>query len=320
MSIQKIDNDETFNTLVSGLKTEQELNDAASKIVKNYYKTWKTKLKIDNDGMLDWVQYHIPELIKNCENHAQYSTIRIKLEALANLLILINKDKYKQLIKDLFLKGIALQKNIDEVKGDQDYTENEEQSKISYQELVALRRKYKNKKDSKSQTIYLILCLNTYMPPLRLEYLKTDTEAINFGCNTINYIEDTNKLIINKDKVSSKIGPVELPFEDHISKNGKQFIYGAKMAKILNKVYWSKPHCYVIPSFYDINMPMSVSSYYRTLNNVCGKPVNQNSLRKAYINYYYNQEFQLTQNDKKIIAKYMRNSVAMAESIYKKID
>jgi hypothetical protein len=157
------------------------------------------------------------------------------------------------------------------------------------------------------------------MPPLRLEYLKSETDAINFGCNTINYIEDTNKLIINKDKVSGKIGPVELPFEDHISKNGKQFIYGAKMAKILKNVYWSKPRCYVIPSFYDINMPMSVSSYYRTLNNVCGKPVNQNSIRKAFVNYYYNQELGLTLNDKKVIAKYMRNSVAIAESIYRKV-
>jgi hypothetical protein len=64
---------------------------------------------------------------------------------------------------------------------------------------------------------------------------------------------------------------------------------------------------------------MSVNSYYRILNTIIGKPVNQNAIRKAYINYYYNQELKLNMNDKNIISKYMRNSTNIAEKIYRKV-
>ena len=327
MSVQKIDNNVIFDSIITGIKTEQELKDAGSKIVNTYYKNFKNKLKIDSNGMLDWVPENIDKIIKICNNGNKLSSIRIMLEALSNLLLLINKNKYKQLCKDLFIKGINIQKNIDEVKGDQEYTESEDAAKIDFIDLVELRRKYKNMKGDKNHIIYLLLCLNTYMPPLRLEYLNTDTEAITFGNNQANYITDhdinidtdTMMLYINKDKVSNKVGPVELPFKDYKSKNGIKFIFGDKMRKILRDSYITKPRKYVLSSFYDMNAPMSVNSYYRILNTIIGKPVNQNAIRKAYINYYYNQDLKLTINDKDIIAKYMRNSANVAEKIYKKV-
>jgi hypothetical protein len=327
MSVQKIDNNVIFDSIITGIKTEQELKDAGSKIVNTYYKNFKNKLKIDSNGMLDWVPENIDKIIKICNNGNKLSSIRIMLEALSNLLLLINKNKYKQLCKDLFIKGINIQKNIDEVKGDQEYTESEDAAKIDFIDLVELRRKYKNMKGDKNHIIYLLLCLNTYMPPLRLEYLNTDTEAITFGNNQANYITDhdinidtdTMMLYINKDKVSNKVGPVELPFKNYKSKNGTKFIFGDKMRKILRDSYITKPRKYVLSSFYDMNAPMSVNSYYRILNTIIGKPVNQNAIRKAYINYYYNQDLKLTINDKDIIAKYMRNSANVAEKIYKKV-
>ena len=327
MSVQKIDNNVIFDSIVTGIKTEQELKDAGTKIVNTYYKNFKNKLKIDSNGMLDWVPENIDKLIKICNSGNKLSSIRIMLEALSNLLLLINKEKYKQLCKDLFIKGINIQKNIDEVKGDQEYTESEDAAKIDFIDLVELRRKYKNMKGDKNHIIYLLLCLNTYMPPLRLEYLNTDTEAITFGNNQLNYITDhdinidtdTMMLYINKDKVSNKIGPVELPFKNYKSKNGIKFIFGDKMRKILRESYITKPRKYVLSSFYDMGEPMSVNSYYRILNTIIGKPVNQNAIRKAYINYYYNQDLKLTINDKDIIAKYMRNSANIAEKIYKKV-
>jgi hypothetical protein len=68
-----------------------------------------------------------------------------------------------------------------------------------------------------------------------------------------------------------------------------------------------------------MNETMAVNSYYRILNTIMGKPVNQNAIRKAYINYFYDQDLKLTANDKDIIAKYMRNSANIAEQIYKKV-
>ena len=327
MSVQKIDNSVIFDSIITNIKTEQELKDAGTKIVNTYYKNFKNKLKINSNGMLDWVPENIDKLIKICNSGNTLSSIRIMSEALSNLLLLINKDKYKQLCKDLFLKGINIQKNIDEIKGDQEYTESEDAAKIDFIDLVELRRKYKNMKGDKNHIIYLLLCLNTYMPPLRLEYLNTDTEAITYGDNQANYITDhdinintdTMMLYINKDKVSNKVGPVQLPFKNHKSKNGTKFIFGDKMRKILRDSYITKPRKYVISSFYDMNEPMSVNSYYRILNTIMGKPVNQNAIRKAYINYFYDQDLKLTANDKDIIAKYMRNSANIAEQIYKKV-
>jgi hypothetical protein len=327
MSVQKIDNDVLFNSLITNIKTEQELKDAGTKIVNTYYKNFKNKLKINSNGMLDWVPENIDKLIKICNSGNKLSSIRIMSEALSNLLLLINKDKYKQLCKDLFLKGINIQKNIDEIKGDQEYTESEDAAKIDFIDLVELRRKYQNMKGYKNHIIYLLLCLNTYMPPLRLEYLSTDTEAITYGNNQENYITDhdidintdTMMLYINKDKISNKVGVAQLPFTDYKSKNGTKYIFGNKMRKILRDSYITNPRKYVISSFYDMNAPMSVNSYYRILNNVIGKPVNQNAIRKAYINYFYDQDLKLTINDKDIIAMYMRNSVNVAESIYKKV-
>jgi hypothetical protein len=327
MSVNKIDNDVIFNGLITNIKTEQELKDAGSKIVNTYYKNFKNKLKIDSNGMLDWIPENIDKLLKICSSGNKLSSIRIMSEALSNLLLLINKEKYKQLCKGLFLTGINIQKNIDEIKGDQEYTESEDAAKIDLIDLVELRRKYKNMKGYKNHVIYLLLCLNTYMPPLRLEYLNTDTEAITFGDNQLNYITDhdinintdTMMLYINKDKVSNKVGPVQLPFTDYRSKNGTKFIFGNKMRKILRDSYITNPRKFVISSFYDMNEPMSVNSYYRILNTIIGKPVNQNAIRKAYINYYYNQELKLNMNDKDIIAKYMRNSTNIAEKIYKKV-
>jgi len=327
MSIKKIDDKTIFDGLVTGIKTEQELKDAGSKIVNTYYKNFKNKLKIDSNGMLDWIPSNIDKLLKICNSGNTLSSIRIMSEALSNILLLIDKNKYKQLCKDLFLKGINIQHNIDEVKGNQEYTNNENEAKMNFIDLVELRRKYQNMEGYKNHIIYLILCLNTYMPPLRLEYLNTDTEAITFGNNQVNYITDhdinintdTMMLYINKDKVSNKVGPVELPFITHKSKNGTKYIFGNKMRKILRESYNKNPRKYVITSFYDINTPLSVNSYYRILNTITGKPVNQNALRKAYINYYYDQNLKLTINDKNIISKYMRNSTNMAEKIYKKV-
>lgn len=327
MSVKKIDDSNIFDGLVTGIKTEQELKDAGSKIVNTYYKNFKNKLKIDSNGMLDWIPENIDKLLKICNNGNTLSSIRIMCEALSNILLLINKNKYKQLCKDLFLKGINIQHNIDEVKGNQEYTESENEAKIDFIDLVELRRKFQNMDGYKNHIIYLILCLNTYMPPLRLEYLNTDTEAITFGNNQLNYITDhdvnintdTMMLYINKDKVSNKVGPTELPFITHKSKNGTKYIFGNKMRKILRESYIKNPRKYVITSFYDMNTPLSVNSYYRILNTITGKPVNQNAIRKAYINYYYDQNLKLTINDKNIISKYMRNSTNMAEKIYKKV-
>ena len=108
MSVNKIDNDVIFNSLITNIKTEQELKDAGSKIVNTYYKNFKNKLKIDSNGMLDWIPENIDKLLKICNSGNKLSSIRIMSEALSNLLLLINKEKYKQLCKDLFLKGINL--------------------------------------------------------------------------------------------------------------------------------------------------------------------------------------------------------------------
>jgi hypothetical protein len=132
--------------------------------------------------------------------------------------------------------------------------------------------------------------------------------------------KDDMELHIGNDKVVSKVGPVDLLFCDYKSKNGSTFIQGNIVRDIIRQSYWKTPRQYVLTVPSDPTKPLSVSSYYRLLKLVVGGHINQNALRKAYINYWYNQNKKLTLNDKKIISKYMRNSPAVAESNYKKVE
>ena len=327
MSILKIDDSTRFNDLVSNLKTEQELKDAASKIIYSNYNFFKKELNIDSNGMLDWIPDNIKEIIEIANNN-KASSRRIRLEALANLLLLINKNKFKQISKSLFLKGKDIQKNIDEEKGEQEYNVNELAALINFEDLINLREHYKDLEGYKNEMIYLILCLNTYMPPLILEYLNSnEREAITFGNTDLdkNFItdkpegKDNMELHIGNDKVGSKVGKDNLLFCDYKSKNGEIFIKGNIVRNIIRKSYWKTPRQYVLTSLSDFTKPLSVSSYYKILKQITGHVVNQNAIRKSYINYWYDQSKRLTMNDKKIISKYMRNSPAVAEAIYRKV-
>ena len=327
MSVNKIDNEAVFNELTTNLKTEQELQDAGSKIIKTNYKFFKKSLNIDSNGELEWITQHIQDII-DLSNKGKESSRRIRLESLANILLLINKNKFKQLVKSLFLKGKEIQKEIDEEKGDQEYNVEEYAAMINFDDLIMLREHYKDKPGYKNEMIYLILCLNTYMPPLRMEYLNSnERDAIMFGNTDLekNFITDKpegkDEMVLNigNDKVVSKVGPVRLEFIDYKSKNGETFIEGNKMRAILRQSYWKNPRQSVVTTLYDFTKPLPVSSYYRLLEDITGHKVNQNALRKSYINYWYNQDKKLTMNDKKIIAKYMRNSPMIAEAIYKKV-
>ena len=328
MSIKKIDDEVIFNELVTGIKTEQELQHAGSKIINNNYKSWIKKLNIDSNGELEWINDKIQEIIYICLDTDKPSTSRIRLEALANILLLINKNAYKKISKKLFRRSIEIQQDISSVKDEQQYSEREEASKITYNDMVEMREQYKNKKDNKSKMIYLILCLNTYMPPLRMEYMDNDHNAIVFGCSDNNYIQDKLNfdgidemtMHIEHDKVSHKVGPIDLEFINHKTKNDILFINGEEMKNILRQSWASNPRRYVVHDTYDMNKPLTAKQYYRLMEQVFNKPVTQNSIRKAYINHFYDPLLKLTMKNKKIISMYMRNSVLTAESIYHKID
>jgi len=324
MSVRKLDT-ALFDVIPSQLKTEQELFDTASKVIRNNYNLFKKQLNIDSNGELYWVSENINNIIKLTKEDKE-ATKRIKLEALANLLLYINKHHFKEVARKLFLKGKEIQGEIDEVKGDQEYTEREEEAKITYEELVALRKQYKDKESYKDKMIYLILAINTYCPPLRLDFIETETEAIVFGCNEVNYItdrpdgNDTMTLTITKDKVSDKVGADELIYRNYVTKKGYPFIFGNKLKKVIRQSKTETPRKYVITSTYDFNKYMTVSSYNRLLKEVTGKPVTQNAIRKAYINYWYKEEHGLTFNNKKTISRFMRNSPTVSDVIYKKIE
>jgi len=328
MSVKKIDDESTFNGLISNLKTEKELEHAGSKVINNNYKSWVKKLNIDSNGELEWVTAKVQEIIYICLDTDKPSTSRIRLEALANLLLLINKNAFKSISKKLFRRSIEIQQDITEIKDNQEYTEREEASKITFNDIVTMREKYKNKKSHKDKITYLLLCLNTYMPPLRMDYIDNGKSPISFGNSNENYIEDKLNfegidemtLHIEHDKVSSKVGPIDLDFHDHATKNDIMYINGTEMKKIIRESYNSYPRMYVINDSYDKNKPMTAKQYYRLMEDVFNKPVTQNSIRKAYINHWYDPELKLTMVDKKIIASYMRSSVMMAESIYRKIE
>ncbi len=332
MSILKIDNPDVFDKLLTNISTEKELKDAGSKIVISNYNYFKKQLKIDSNGELEWVKLNIQKIIDKVINQ-QPATQRIRLEALANLLILIDKFAFKKTVKALFLKTKDIQNNIDEVKGENQYNENEKISLITYDELVKLRDEYEEKEGLKENIIYLILCINTLVPPLRLEYLQTaDREGIiyNDKCNdATNYMLsikdeefDIDDMILHlgNDKVSHKVGCIDLYFRNYETRRNVIFINGNKLKEVIRKSMQLYPRKYVIPSIYNIEDGMTVNMYYKLLKDVIGHKTTQNAIRKAFINHWYQDKHKLSYNNKKLISVYMRNSVNMAESTYKKIN
>ena len=229
----------------------------------------------------------------------------------------------------------------------QELSKEELENFVTYPELVQKRdqlkevydksKKSTNMSSVKNHMVYLVLCLNTMIPPLRLDFLdmelwKKKTEPPK---DTTNYLwikqKDDMAIVINQDKVShhEKVKGTRgiYPLKDEIINKtyGTQITNGIGLMEILNDSLTALKRDHVLIKLKDYSPKGSEhlpdSTYNQSILQWAFSPrkPSQNTLRKAYINYFYNLP-KTNINDHKSIAFRMRHSYSTASENYVKIN
>ena len=314
MEIKKLDT-EIFDTIKTGIKT---ISDLTRPVQINFIN--KINKKFDKKGLL-WIQDDVEKIINYIkDSDIKDSSKRVNYEALANSLLAIDKNKNKEHARKLFTMSLEIQTKINNNNKSQII----EKDSIKFQELTKQRNElFKNRnKGFKTHMLYLITAINTYLPPLRLDYTGKHAIQINGTENSITKKGKDYILKITKDKVSHRLGSVELNIcKDHVSEfKKKKYINGSKICSILNQSLKLYPRKYIFSGLINKNKPMSATTYNNLLKEIFNKSVTQNQIRKAFINHYYKPIYKFNINDKEIISKYMRHSPTTAYNNYVKIN
>lgn len=185
---------------------------------------------------------------------------------------------------------------------------------ITWDELIAKRKELKeifekNEDDIANMYKYLIICLYSYIPPIRLEYSNMELIDKKPPKNENNYIwldDGEYKVVINKDKVSSTYGRAVLPIESET------------LTKLIKKTFKLFKRKYLISQIKDGDKPLTKQGMERLLYQMFEpKRVSVDIYRSVYVTKKYSENINLKQKEE--LAKKMRHSVAVAEKTYKKI-
>jgi hypothetical protein len=330
--IQKLDEPSYFNEIKTNITDPTKLK----KNEFDKFKTWSNKFKNTlgakiNPNSLRWVDLNHLKLIHLIGITYQSASLRAHIEALANILLAINKTKYKSLVRQLFKTGIDLQKDIQSDNDKSILTNTQNKNYVSFNDLELARNSLKelvitNPNNKKLNFQYLILAFNTLIPPLRLESLNLRIIRVkddHYIDDSENYLMEIQKgkwvIIINKDKISNKY-PSSI-FK--ISKNIRGVTHGSLLNKIITESLDRFPRDFLLTGLTS-NQPMHSSTYNTLLFDIF-EPKNptQNLIRKAYINHWHRAKIngsELSEGTLKEIALHMRHSVNTARSNYRKID
>ena len=314
MTVRLIDNN--FRLIETQKTTMDELKDFDQ--IK--YKQWHAKYGIKTDlNDITWIEQYKKIIYDDTHNSPlKESSKRMHLESLARILLGINKSKHKKLAKQIFLEGIEIQNTINQEKENQIMDEDD---KSKYTNLKTLRRIQECMPDTTKEDNMkkIAISLNVLIPPLRnnLNDMLIWTQEGKPPIDSNNYMiirPDYVSYIINYDKVSKDGEQVELLFKDRL------YMEGVKMANLMIDSLKRFPRKYVIEN--NKGAPHSHQSFHKMLQKAAERPINQNMLRKAYINYYYSGiqrngfYIKMSIKEKTELAMYMRHTKSTAERNY----
>lgn len=280
--------------------------DELNKININIIKSWLSKYKdldptcnLDN---LDWIiEKHesIYQFIK--EHYSKPNTIKTHLSTLGKVLRLNNHPEWSIYSEE----STDINNDIVNINKEQRLTQTEQTNWLTYNDIIKKRDELKttHMASLKNHYNYLILCLYTLQPPLRSEWSNM---GVGGGITDNFILLDDKVIIINKDKVSSKIGP------------GVIKIINPQLIEIIKDSLntWNRP--YILTTLNELNAPLKIGGLRVLLKDIFNKPVGTNMLRKAFINRFYNMNPSYKQREH--LAHQMRNSVYIAEVSYRKLD
>ena len=338
--VKKLDIPSRFDEIKTNLKTSQALKKHEKErysVWFNYFKeTGSLKVPKNKSDILWVAKSH-----KDIENYitatykppkASASTYRNHLEGLANILLAINKTKFKETVRPFFVEGLQLQKGIDEKQEDSELTEKERANFVCFSDIVEQRDKLHEEwmirpKDKKLNMYHLILAFNSYFPPLRLNLIDMEIWKKSIPPPSdveTNYLWQTSlgqwAIVINHDKIEHRRVDKGLEREVFELANDIQGVTeGKKLNSIINDSLKYFPRDFVLAGVRTDGSPMGKSSYDQALASIFKpKRPTQNILRKSYVNYWYNKNLPMSRL--KEIARRMRHTVGVAMSVYKKVN
>lgn len=340
--VRKLDDDEYFDDIPTKLKTTVALKQKDRErynVWYGYFKTNNEKVKVGKTkSNLLWVGKHwkdIEDHIKSTYVEPNYALVsqRHHLEGLSNVLLSIDKDKFREIVRPMFNKGKEIQIENDNKRDEGLLGDSELQNFVTYTDLVAQRdRLYeewqKDLKNKKLNIYHLIVALNTYIPPLRRQYhnmeLWFNKKEPPSDVQT-NYLWEKTKgkfyIVLNHDKIENK--RVKQNKERQIidiSDEIEDVTDGNKLNEILAQSIKHFKREYVLSGIRTGGgSPMSTTSYDQALASVFSpKHPTTNILRKAYINHFHSMN--LSPKKLKQIAFRMRHTLNVAQNAYRKIN
>ena len=348
------------------LKQSKYSAELPNAVVKKDYDSWYSYFK-DNDKTvlngnprsdMSWINQNHEAVLKYIqdryidEQHGRKykpNTKRNHLQSFATVLLRLDKVKFREYIRDIYVKSFSYGEEAKVTVQNQQFSQEEQMNFVSYTELVEKREQLADLFDKikssqrpvniKTHMQYLVLCLNTYIPPLRLDLLDMEIYRNKKAPpkNEINYLwiksPTDMTIVINQDKVShhdEKKGEraefkLSEKFEIKNTTYDFQITNGVKLMEILNDSLSSLKRDYVLIKLQGYSSkstePMPASTYNQSILQALFKPrkPNHNMVRKAYINYFYNHP-KANLNDKKDIAFRMRHSYDTAAVNYIKLN
>lgn len=347
--VEKLDNPEIFDEIKTGIKSITTLKKHEQQVYNVWFNFYfaRNELVPDKKGPLQWIADHHAKIEKHIrdtyvEPKYKPSSLRNHLEGLSNILLAIDKNKFKEVVRPMFNTGLSVQQIIDKAGEDSVMTEQEMKNFVPFEDLVVERDRLlaewaKAPKDLKLNMYSLILCLNTMWPPIRLDYVgmeiwpkrlvdgvprkvvTSDPPPSDTKTNFLwEYAPGKWASVLNYDKIQhsrDKSGKERqiMKFEEEIPGVTK----GSELNAIITRSVELVPRNEVLRGV-KTGLPMGVTSYDSALGEMFKprKP-RQNLIRKAYVNFWYRKE--LSVGVLKQIADHMRHSVSVALGSYRKI-
>ena len=347
--VQKLDDPSVFNEIKTGMTSTSSLPGSNVQQMNVWFNHFKStgEIKLPRSKIqIGWVGTHHKVIHKYLLDtykppKYQYSTLRFHLEALANILLAIDKKKYKEITRPMWNKALEHQKDIDEQRKENKLTDREIENFVCFQDIVKIRDEYHDKwvnkrKDKRLNMYHLILAMNTYNPPMRLNIVGmeiwTGKKEPPDDVET-NYLwkkpDGNYEIIINHDKIENKR-------RSYAKKKGYNYkrqsikLYeeipgvtdGKRLQSLIDQSLQYFPREYVLAGVRTQGSPMGKTSYdkaFETIFKPIGKRPTQNLIRKSYVNHWYRLG---AVSSKKLeeIAKRMRHSVSIAMLSYVKVN
>lgn len=325
--VEKIDS-EKFDVLKTGINNIESLKNVEKSKLKQWYRHFEKQLKLKDLNNILWVSIHWSHIVQYINDKSlkwSPASRRMHLDALSNILLSIDKNKFRELTRKFWNEGRKIQEKREVTQKDNIFKKKDLDNFVCFDDLVKKRNEYlqlwnAKPEDLQTHMYYLILSLNTFAPPLRLDTLNMNITQGGPKPKKDNhmweYSADKWAMIINVDKVSSKIGCARFDLSEELPKMPQ---YGEKLNQIISRSVKILPRKYLITSIKNKDKLMSSNIYRSSLHNIFSplKP-SHNGLRKAFVNHFY--RLSPSENHKIMWAHRMRHSVSSAEKDYKKIN